>query len=55
MGDIDARDPDVAQHALVEADKVQAIPVPPVPDGKRVHHGADKGIDCVHETGKPVR
>ena len=32
MLDIGAGDPDIAQHALVETGKVQAIPVPAVPN-----------------------
>ncbi|HXQ42186.1 MAG TPA: hypothetical protein VN821_13025 [Candidatus Udaeobacter sp.] len=52
MLDIGAGDPDVAQHAFVETCKVQPIPVPAVPNEKRIHRRTQKGIERVHEADK---
>lgn len=52
MLDIGAGDSDVAQHAFVETRKVQPIPMPAVPNEKRVHRRAQKEIERVHETEK---
>jgi hypothetical protein len=54
MLDIGAGDPDVAQHAFVETRKVQPIPVPAVPNEKRVYRRAQNEIECVHDAGKRV-